>query len=295
MIHLHGHSHYSMLQAIWDTKAITNKAKELNQQAIAITDTNAGYGFLEFYEKTDWIKPILWVDLNFSYDRKNMMNIVLLAKTYEGYQNMIQLISIANTVNMIDTPFVTMDDLKKYSKWLIWLSWWNWEIEKLIVWWEKDDLILEKIREYEDLFDGEFYLEFLTYDYNLFVDRQNIEKKFIQFIEQNNKKVVVTSNYKYLNKEDRGTYDVLLCIKNNWKYGAGDRPKIKWYNYIMSETEVREVLENNWISKDLQDVLIENTHNIAESIDCKIPLHQLLFPKYEVPDKYRKLYDKLEK
>jgi len=293
MIHLHGHSHYSMLQAIWNTKAIWNKVKELNQQAIAITDINAGYGLLEFYEKTNDIKPILWVDLNFSYDGKTIMNIVLLAKTYEGYQNIIKLISIANTVNMIDIPFVTMDDLKKYSKWLIWISGWNGEIEKLIVWWEKDRLILEKIQEYEDLFDGEFYLEFLTYEYNLFVDRKNIENKFIQFYKQNDKKIVVTSNYKYLNKEDRDTYDVLLCIKNNWKYWAEDRPKLKWYNYIMSEEEVRVVLDKNRLEGKIQDVLIWNTHKIAESIDCKIPLHQLLFPKYEVPPKYVELYKKL--
>jgi len=295
MIHLHGHSHYSMLQAIWDTKAIWNKAKELNQQAIAITDINAGYGFLEFYEKADGIKPILWVDLNFSYDGKNIMNIVLLAKTYEGYQNMIKLISIANTVNMVDVPFIAMDDLKKYSKWIIWISGWDGEIEKLIVWWEKDTLILEKIQEYEDLFDGEFYLEFLTYEYDLFVNRKNIEDKFIQFYEQNNKKIVITSNYKYLNKEDRDTYDVLLCIKNNRKYGAENRPRPKWYNYIMSEEEVRVVLEKNWLERKLQDVLIWNTHKIFESIDCKIPLHQLLFPKYEVPSKYVELYKKLEK
>jgi len=295
MIHLHGHSHYSMLQAIWGIKAIINKAKELNQDAIAITDINAGYGLLEFYEKTDWIKPILWVDLNFSYDGKNIMNIVLLSKTYEGYQNMIKLISIANTVNMIDIPFITMDDLKKHSKWLIWISGWNWEIEKLIVWWEKDNIILDKIQEYDDLFKWEFYLEFLTYDYNLFSDRKKIEEKFVQFVEQNNKKIVVSSNYKYLNKEDRDTYDVLLCIKNNYKYWEENRQRLKWYNYIMSEEEVRVVLTNNWLSEDLQNILIWNTHKISESIDCKIPLHQLLFPKYEVPDKYKKLYKKLEK
>jgi DNA polymerase III alpha subunit len=48
-----------MLQAIGDTKQIVLKAKQLEHNAIAITDTNAGYGLLEFYEKTGGIKPIL--------------------------------------------------------------------------------------------------------------------------------------------------------------------------------------------------------------------------------------------
>jgi len=282
-----------MLSALWTPKDIIAKAESLNQQAIAITDSNVGYGLLEFYEKASNIKPILWVDINFSYDWQKMMNIVLLAKNFEGYENLIKLISIANTTNFKTVPYLKMEDLKKYSKWLIWLSGWNGEIEKLIIWNEKDELILDKIWEYEQLFNGEFYLEFLTYDYNLFPERKNIENKFKQYFQENNKKVVVTSNYKYINNEDQATYDVLLCIKNNWKYGEENRPKVVQSMHIMSEQEVRASLSKNNIEEGLQDKLIENTHKIADSIDCKIPLHQLLFPKYEVPEKYKDLYNKI--
>jgi len=293
MIHLHWHSHYSMLQAIWDINHIIEKTKDLKQSSIAITDLNAGYGLLEFYENSDGIKPILWVDINFSYDAKNFMNIVLLSKTYEWYQNMIKLISIANTNNIIDKPFIKLTDLKKYSKWLIWLSWWKWEIEKLIVWWEKDDFILEKVQEYEDIFEWEFYLEFLTYDYRFFPNREKIENKFLQFYKYNNKKIVITSNYKYLNQKDKDTYDVLLCIKNNYKYWEENRPRYKWNNYIMWEDEVKSILNSNWIEENIQEILIWNTHKISDSINYKLPLHKLLFPKYTVPDKYRKLYENL--
>jgi len=282
-----------MLQAIWDINHIIEKTKDLKQSSIAITDLNAGYGLLEFYENSDGIKPILWVDINFSYDAKNFMNIVLLSKTYEWYQNMIKLISTANTNNIIDKPFIKLTDLKKYSKWLIWLSWWKWEIEKLIVWWEKDDFILEKVQEYEDIFEWEFYLEFLTYDYRFFPNREKIENKFLQFYKYNNKKIVITSNYKYLNQKDKDTYDVLLCIKNNYKYWEENRPRYKWNNYIMWEDEVKSILNSNWIEENIQEILIWNTHKISDSINYKLPLHKLLFPKYTVPDKYRKLYENL--
>ena len=63
--------------------------------------------------------------------------------------------------------------------------------------------------------------------------------------------------------------------------------------HIMTEQEVREKLSKNWLEEDLQNQLIETTHQIADSIDCKIPLHQLLFPKYVVPEKYEKLYRRL--
>lgn len=282
-----------MLSALWTPKDILTKVEKNNQNAIAITDNNAGYGLLEFYEKAGDIKPILWVDINFSYDGKNMMNIVLLAKTYEGYQNLIKLISIANTDNFKTVPYIDFENLKKYSKDLIALSWWNWEIEKLIVWNEKDELILDKISEYEEIFNWEFYLEFLTYDYDLFWERQKIEKNFLKYHNENAKKIVVSSNYKYINKEDKATYDVLLCIKNNWKYGEEWRPKVVQDYHIMTEEEVKNALWKNGIEENIQQELIQTTHKISDSINCEVPLHQLLFPKYVVPDKYEKLYEKV--
>ena len=115
-----------------------------------------------------------------------------------------------------------------------------------------------------------------------------------KFIKDFWKKWIITSNYKYLNKEDRPIYDVLLCIKNNWKYDDPQRPKVKWDFYIMSEKEVKTVLSKNWIKNEFQEYLIKNTHKIADKIDINIPLHQLLFPKYTAPEKYVKLFKKLK-
>jgi hypothetical protein len=53
---------------------------------------------------------------------------------------------------------------------------------------ESDNVILDKISEYEDVFDGEFYLEFLTLDFELFPERKKIEEKFYHYINQHNKK-----------------------------------------------------------------------------------------------------------
>lgn len=295
MIHLHWWSHYSMLNAIWTSKDIIQKAKDNNQSAIAITDLNTGYGLLEFYKTAKDIKPILGTDLNFSYDGKTFMNIVLLAKNYTWYQNIIKLISIAQTENIKQLPYINMENLKKYSEWIISLSWWNGEIEKLIISWESKDLILDKIVEYEGIFDWEFYLEFITYDYKIMLERKQIEKQFLEYVKDYNKKWVITSNYKYLRKEDKETYDVLLCIKNNWKYYDPQRLKVNQDTYIMTEEDVKEALSKNLMEEDFQTYLIKNTHNIVDSIDYNIPLGNLLFPKYVVPDKYKNLYEKLNK
>ena len=173
-----------MLMAIWTTKDIVQKAKDNKQDAIAITDLNSGYGLLEFYEKTKGIKPILGTDIYFSYDSKTFMNIVLLAKNYQWYRNIIKLISIANTENIKQTPYIKMEDLKKYSDGIIALSWWNGEIEKLIISQEPKELILDKISEYEEIFNWEFYLEFITYDYKTISERKKIEEIFLEYIKE---------------------------------------------------------------------------------------------------------------
>jgi len=284
-----------MQQGLPQPKEIIEKAKQLSQPAVAITDFNAGYGLLEFYEKAQDIKPILGAHMLFSYDWDNLMGLVLLAKNYEGYQNLIKLISLASTENFKKTPYLTMDNLKQYGKNLIALSSSEWEIEKLILANESDNVILDKISEYEDVFDGEFYLEFLTLDFELFPERKKIEEKFYHYINQHNKKWVVTSFYKYLNKEDKSTYDVLLCIKNNRRYYDPQRPPLKWDYFMMDENQVREVLTKNGYDTKFQDYLINQTHEIADKIQVEIPLHRLLFPKYVVPEKYKKLYEKLKK
>lgn len=295
MIHLHGWSHYSMLRSIWTPLEIIQKAKNNNQKAIAITDLNSGYGLLEFYKNAKDIKPILGTDINFSYDGKIFMNIVLLAKNYQWYQNIIKLISIAHTKNIKDKPYLKMQDLKKYADGIIALSWWNGEIEKLISSWESKDLILDKITEYEDVFNWEFYLEFLTYDYKISPYRKKIEDNFQEYIKKHNKKWVITSNYKYIEKEDKLAYDVLLCIKNNRKYHDPQRPKVQQDSFIMTEKEVKDVLSKNGLDDDFQTYLLDNVHKISDSIDCKIPLWKLLFPNYTIPDKYENLYKKINK
>jgi len=295
MIHLHWFSHYSMQQALAKPKEILEKAKQLSQDAIAITDLNNWYWLLEFYEKAQniWVKPILWAHMLFSYDWKNFMSLVLLAKNFQWYKNLIKLISLANTKNFKTTPYLTIEDLNKYWKNLIWITWWDWEIEKLILANENDKLILEKINEYENIFDGDFYLEFLTLSYEDFPERKKIENKFKEFIKLW-KKAIVSSFYKYINKEDKSTYDVLLCIKNNYQYYSPTRPKVKWDYYIMSEEQVKEVLTKNNISANLQEELINQTHTIADKINIEVPLHQVLFPMYTVPEKYKKFYEKLK-
>lgn len=118
--HLHGHSTFSFLEAIGKPAAILNKAKELGMDAIAITDYNGMYGIIKFYQtaKDMGIKPIIGIETGFVMDidsqipEQQVGNIVILAKSKEGYQSLMELTSFANKEGIKGKPKIDLQALK---------------------------------------------------------------------------------------------------------------------------------------------------------------------------------------
>ena len=106
-VHLHNHSHYSLLDGLTKLDEMINYAKEQGSPAIALTDHGSMYGAIEFYQKAKkaGIKPIIGVetylapgsrfDKNTREDARNF-HLLLLAKNEIGYKNLIKLVSIAH-------------------------------------------------------------------------------------------------------------------------------------------------------------------------------------------------------
>jgi len=106
-VHLHTHSHYSLLDGLSKIDGLVAKAKEYGMPALALTDHGVMYGLIEFYQKAKkaGIKPILGVE---TYVARNghtnkrpriddsPYHLVLLAKDNIGYKNLIKLITIAH-------------------------------------------------------------------------------------------------------------------------------------------------------------------------------------------------------
>ncbi len=103
-IHLHVHSHYSLLNALPTPKELAAAANADGQDALAITDNGALYGAIDFYKacQSQDIKPIIGVDAflaprtRFDKDTgidKPRSRVVLLAKNNRGYQNLIELVT----------------------------------------------------------------------------------------------------------------------------------------------------------------------------------------------------------
>lgn len=168
-VHLHNHTHFSILEWLPKPKDYVKKAKSLWMPAVAITDTNNIHGCHELYKyaKEEWIKPILWTEIYLQSvsDEKMFHKTVLLAKNYEGYKNIINLVSIANLERPGAKPYITWEELKNHSQNIICLSGpISWEIPYAILAWVSEEKIIARIQEYEDVFPWDFYVELLYHD-----------------------------------------------------------------------------------------------------------------------------------
>lgn len=125
-LHLHTHSHYSLLTALPKVPDLVKAAKQLDMPAIALTDNGNMYGAIEFYKecKKRDIKPIIGVDFYVAvrtrHDKEHGVDnrrhrLVLLAKNNAGYQNLIKLVTDSNLEGFYYKPRIDDELMKKYA------------------------------------------------------------------------------------------------------------------------------------------------------------------------------------
>jgi len=299
--HLHGHSTFSFLEAIGKPSDIINKAKELWMDAIAITDYNGMYGIVKFYQtaKDNNIKPIIGVELWFVLDidsqipEQQIGNIVIIAKNKEGYQSLMELTSFANKEGIKGKPKIDIKALKEFWKEIIcFFGWVNSRIGKMVALDEKESKMTEIIHLIQDIIGKDnLYGEIIAQDYTETTEHKKTNDIIMQIAEKENIHCVVNNNYCYPNQKEKQAREVALAIKDGLKIYDETRRKPKGQFHIMSETEIRTILENNGYDKKTINQLIETNETIAHQIDVKIDLNQSLFPNYETPEDIKQLYN----
>src|SRR3989344_3200160 len=129
-VHLHTHSHYSLLDGLSKIDELIGLAKKYNMNALALTDHGVMYGVVEFYQKAKkaGIKPIIGVE---GYVAKNghlnkrpkiderPYHLILLAKNNQGYQNLMKLTTIAHLEGYYYKPRIDHDLLEQYHEGII--------------------------------------------------------------------------------------------------------------------------------------------------------------------------------
>ncbi|WP_096189710.1 DNA polymerase III subunit alpha [Evansella halocellulosilytica] len=121
-VHLHVHSEYSLLRSTGKINELIEASAASGFEALAITDTDAMYGVIQFYKccKENHIKPIIGVELGFTSERladteQVSSRIVLLAENLTGYRSLLKLTSLAQQKQVRQGVHITAEELEKHA------------------------------------------------------------------------------------------------------------------------------------------------------------------------------------
>src|SRR3989344_3932341 len=211
-IHLHNHSHYSLLDGLPKIPDLVAKAKEFKMPSLALTDHGSMYGVIEFYQqcKKQGLKPIIGVEAYLAqgsrFDKKGRLDaepyhLILLAKNKAGYQNLLKLTTLAHLEGFYYKPRIDWELLEKYHEGLIALSaCLQGEVARAIL--SNDPLKAEEtILKYQKTFGPDnFYLE--LQDNPNIPEQRLVNEALVKFSEKLKIPVVATNDVHYLNPED---------------------------------------------------------------------------------------------
>jgi len=251
--------------------------------AVAITDTNNIHWCLELYKsaKKEGIKPILGTQLNILTSEKKRANIILLAKNFSGYKNILTLVSKAH---LSDANAVDWEDFIQYTSDIIALCGWeSSEFAMHILAWEDEKKILENVATYQTLFGWEFYLEIMFHED---VPKQSfLTHQAIYYHENHKIPIVATNSCYYIDTEDKKTQDIIMALWTGHTIENPDRPTFVNGDYSFLHEEDMQALFG-FLPKSLQQ-----TQEIADKIDIEIPMGEILIPTFHIPDTDQEKYE----
>lgn len=271
-IHLNTYSSFTLLSSTISPKALAYAAKEQGYSAVAITDRNVMYGVIPFY-KYCWeigIQPIIGLTADIlieSNDTNESYPLILLAKSYTGFQNLMKISSVIQTKSPMGIPTKW---LKHYSKGLIAISGGlEGEIEHHILNGEIEKAKL-KCKFYKEIFEeNSFYLNLQDHGKK---EEKTLNKQMVQLSVDTKTPLVASNKVYYLKKQDHFTWQCLLAIKNNEKISTSISDQQEQYYFKAKEEMYKQF--------SAYKEALQNTITIAKSCQVEIPFHQSLLPKY---------------
>ncbi len=300
-IHIHWHSHYSLLESIGKVGKIIDKAKEYGYPAIGITDYNGMYGIMEFYTKAKKadIKPLCGIELtlNFQLAKKPDQEqfIVLIAKDYEGYKNLMKLTTIASTKGSHIIPITDFATLEQHAQGVICVLWGARSILNawLKIGYDKAKLA-EQLQWFQKVFAGDFYLELTAQEYALEPELKTLNNQIMSWWQEYGIPIIASTNFHYIAAKDKQAFEVALAIKDQRQITDPLRRTIKGNYYIMKPDEVEAVLlKNGYTPAQIQERFASN-QKLVDTVDLQLPAPTAKFPTYQSPEEMISLYDKMK-
>lgn len=272
-VHLHVHTEHSYLDGMSKITELVSRAKELGQQAIAITDHGNCDGLYKFQKECvkQGIKPILGEEFYFlnGYNDKGKPirgHLIILCKNEIGLNNLYKLQEKAYIDNFYMKPMITFEMLETYHEGLICMSACLANIIPQSILHGKYLDARKYINRFVKIFGDDFYLEIQP---NSLKEQVIVNNELISLSKELNIKLIATNDVHYVYKEDFDVHEVLLAISTNKK--MSDEKRFKFPNndfWLKSENEMKEGFKN--YDENIIRMAINNTKDIVNKCNCTI-------------------------
>ena len=309
-IHLHVHTYYSILDGQSPVQKIVDKAVANGMRGMAITDHGNMFGVKELYnycnkingklkdEGKEPFKPIFGCEMYVAHRRKSDRvkekgdmggyHLIVLAKNYKGYKNLIKLVSRAWVDGYYMRPRTDREDLEKYHEDLIVCSACiAGEVPSKIL---KGDMAgaREALEWYKRVFGDDYYLELQRHEVKdphqranreTFPLQQRANKELINLAREYGVKLVCTNDCHFVDQDNAEAHDHLLCLATGKDLDDPNRmlySKQEWF-------KTRE--EMNAIFSDVPEAL-SNTLEILDKVEFYSIDHAPIMPFFPIPEEF---------
>lgn len=284
--HLHLHTEYSLLDGTARVNDVIERVKQMGMSSAAITDHGVMYGVVDFYRKAEeeGVKPIIGCEVyvapgslaDKTKAMKEYSHLVLLAKSNEGYKNLMRLSSIAFTQGFYHKPRIDYDVLGKHKDGLICLSaCLAGDIPRYIMSGDiaAADRLAVRLR---DMFGEDFYLELQDH---FLPEQKPVNAALIDMGRRLSIPLVATNDVHYIAREDAEAQDVLLCIQTRSFVEDTERLKFGTDEFYLKSAEEMAAL-----FKHVPEA-ISNTNAIAEKCGVTMDFKSIHLPVFDIPEK----------
>ncbi|MDP6387797.1 MAG: DNA polymerase III subunit alpha [Candidatus Pacebacteria bacterium] len=281
-VHLHTHSHYSLLNALPKVGELVEAASKSAMPALALTDNGNLYGAIEFYKKCKevGIKPIIGIDAYIAtrtrFDKEAKIDnkrtrLVLLSKNEIGYKNLLKLVTYSHLEGFYYKPRVDRELLEKYSDGLVAILPSFSGETSLALKDRNEKLARETLEWYKNTFGKENIFLEITHHPEI-ENHSKLQNQIKNLSKDTDTQLVAAHDVYYIKPEDKKTREALLKIQINMDFAeqGGLNSDNEDFSFIDQEKAVEYF-------KDIPEAL-SNTLKIANMCNLELGLGKWVFP-----------------
>ena len=309
-IHLHVHTYYSLLDGQSPVEKLVDKAIANGMRGMAITDHGNMFGVKELFnycnkvngklkkEGKEPFKPIFGCEMYVAHRKKSDRvkekgdmggyHLIVLAKNYNGYKNLIKLVSRAWVDGYYMRPRTDREDLEKYHEDLIVCSACiAGEVPAKIL---KNDIAgaREAVEWYKNMFGDDYYLELQRHEVRdphqranreTFPLQQQANKVLMELAKEYGIKLVCTNDCHFVNQDNAEAHDHLLCLATGKDLDDPNRMLYTKQEWFKTREEMNEVFA------DVPEAL-SNTLEILDKVEFYSIDHSPIMPFFPIPKEF---------